>query len=709
MAGSLSVRQKNAEAARQRRIDALKVERRRANEAATANVGKLGSGIASIPKRVVNYIKSSSPSSVARDVKGIARSTYDAAVEDPNAFAEDAVFSPLAAIRDFGDVRETARKLRAQGRNAEAEKMEAMAGTAVLSAVPILGRPAGVATRKAIKAAEKTAIKGAKKGAFDLRSKGYNTAKVGDTTVEYAVGPSGVEVSKVFTPPEARGQGSARAAMQSLVEAADREGLQLNLTPDPLDAATSKTKLQGFYSSLGFTPNKGRNKDFATRAAMLRTPQQSQDVKGAMKVEPKPRKAKYQPVEPVEKPHPELADVEFPSGSGKGGAFAIERKVPIVGRRPFIAQSPGGYSRLAGGLPANQVTVESKPFVDMPERQFLDPHDLVKEFRAIVPFIGDKLRGGEDIISIAGRPQEGYARAHSGPDFARQQMGAGGREVWASGPSVISALDRMALEGQEKFGGPVAGVYTTMGPEALDQTTAMMEQIGRQIAAGGASPKDVRAFDDAIRTASRKDDEAIPDFVGFANDPMEAIRQLNDVKNVSMGQRRTLTQMMNAKPWLEAGLPDIGANRAGLTIPELLYAPEGTSGYAISALEPGKGALPDEAVSLAHPNYLKKLGGTYLGGFEVGVPRELAWSKLYGHPEMQKYEQFRQLGYLFGRPPKEIRADFGHDPRIQPIDEQWADQIAEYIDAVKKYGEEPYASGGLAVRKKKKSFAAKAK
>jgi hypothetical protein len=442
--------------------------------------------------------------------------------------------------------------------------------------------------------------------------------------------------------------------------------------------------------------------DAATKTATKKA------TKKAAKGEPKPRKAKYQPVEPVEKPHPELADVEFPSGSGKGGAFAIERKVPIVGRRPFIAQSPGGYSRLAGGLPANQVTVESKPFVEMPERQFLDPHDLVKEFRSIVPFIGDKLRGGEDIITIAGRPQEGYSRAHSGPDFARQQMGAGGREVWASGPSVISGLDRMALEGQEKFGGPVAGVYTTMGPEALDQTTAMMEQIGRQIAAGGASPRDVRAFDEAIRTASRKDDEAIPDFVGFANDPMEAIRQLNDVKNVSMGQRRTLTQMMNAKPWLEAGLPDIGANRAGLTIPELLYAPEGTSGFAISALEPGKGALPDEAISLAHPNYLKKLGGTYLGGFEVGVPRELVWSKLYGHPEMQKYEQFRQLGYLFGRPPKEIRADFGHDPRIQPIDEQWADQIAEYINAVKKYGEEPYASGGLAVRKKK-SFAAKAK
>jgi hypothetical protein len=163
MAGSLSVRKKNAEAAQKRRFEAKQAERRRANEAATANTGKLGSGIASIPGRVVKYIKTSSPSSVGRDVKGIARATYEAATEDPNAFIEDAIFSPLAAIRDFGDVRETARKLRAQGRDAEAEKMEAMAGTAILSAVPILGRPAGVATRKAIKAAEKTAVKGATK------------------------------------------------------------------------------------------------------------------------------------------------------------------------------------------------------------------------------------------------------------------------------------------------------------------------------------------------------------------------------------------------------------------------------------------------------------------------------------------------------------------------------------------------------------------
>lgn len=421
------------------------------------------------------------------------------------------------------------------------------------------------------------------------------------------------------------------------------------------------------------------------------------------------KRTKYQPVEPVAEPHPELEDVTFPEGSGRGGTFAVENKVPIVGRRPFIAQSPGGYSRLAGGLPANQVTVETAPFLEMPARQFIDPHELVKDFRSIIPFIGDKLRGGEDILSVAGRPQEGAARAFSGPDFARQQIAAGGNEVWASGPSVISAIDRMAKDAQDRFGGRVAGVYTAMGPEGADQTTTMMDLIGRQIAAGDISQSDKQAFDNFIRNASRKDDEPIPNFVGFANDPMAAIEQLNDINNITMGQRRTLTQAMNAKPWLEAGFPDIGANRAAATIPDLLYAPEGTSGYMISALEPGKGALPDEAVSMRHPNYAKKLGGTYIGGFEVGVPRELVWSQLYNRPEMKRYEPFRQLSYLFGRAPKEIRADLGFDPRIQPINEEWADQIAEYIDAVKKYGAEPYATGGLAARKGRPSFAAKAR
>lgn len=185
MAGSLEVRQRNAAAERKRRFAARQAELRRNNAGATQNLSALGSGIASIPGRVFDYFKTSTPSGVMRDVKDIAKSTYNAAVEDPNAFAEDAIFSPLAAIRDFGDVRAMAQKLRAQGRNAEAAKMEALAGTAVLSALPILGKPAGTVVRDAVKTAEKTAVKGAVKAAEKkaVKTAASSTKKAPDITV----------------------------------------------------------------------------------------------------------------------------------------------------------------------------------------------------------------------------------------------------------------------------------------------------------------------------------------------------------------------------------------------------------------------------------------------------------------------------------------------------------------------------------------------
>lgn len=190
MAGSLSVREKNARAARQRRVEELKAERRRVNSQVGSNLSALGKGIATIPGRTVNYFRSSTPSSVASDVGNIFRSTYQAAKENPIGFGEDAVLSPFAAFRDFGDVRDTARRLRAQGRDAEASKMEAMAGTALLGAIPIAGRLAGTTARGAIKGATKAATPSVKvtpkaKAASEMKV----TPKTKDSPAVVAVKP----------------------------------------------------------------------------------------------------------------------------------------------------------------------------------------------------------------------------------------------------------------------------------------------------------------------------------------------------------------------------------------------------------------------------------------------------------------------------------------------------------------------------------------
>lgn len=103
---------------------------------------------------------------------------------------------------------------------------------------------------------------------------GFKTLKVDHTTVDYGVSGDGrrMEINMVKTPPAARGQGSARAALTQLLAEADKRGMQVVLTAEPMDKKTSKAKLEAFYKSLGFVPNKGRSKDFTTMAGMVREP-----------------------------------------------------------------------------------------------------------------------------------------------------------------------------------------------------------------------------------------------------------------------------------------------------------------------------------------------------------------------------------------------------------------------------------------------------
>ena len=103
---------------------------------------------------------------------------------------------------------------------------------------------------------------------------GSRESKIGDTTITYGVNPKTkyADVILVKTPESKRGEGSARHAMQQMVNEADANGYTLSLTADPMGKGVSKPKLIAFYKSLGFKENTGRNKDFAVMAGMIRPP-----------------------------------------------------------------------------------------------------------------------------------------------------------------------------------------------------------------------------------------------------------------------------------------------------------------------------------------------------------------------------------------------------------------------------------------------------
>lgn len=84
------------------------------------------------------------------------------------------------------------------------------------------------------------------------------------------------ELSRIVIPSDRRQTGLGSEVMQQLCDYADRHGLAIALTPDPV-YGSSKTRLTQFYRRFGFVPNKGRNKDFRVMESMIR-PERSREV-----------------------------------------------------------------------------------------------------------------------------------------------------------------------------------------------------------------------------------------------------------------------------------------------------------------------------------------------------------------------------------------------------------------------------------------------
>ena len=79
-------------------------------------------------------------------------------------------------------------------------------------------------------------------------------------------------LNKILIHPEHRQRGYADEVMKLLFEYANRNKKIIALTPDNVWGA-SVEKLKKWYKSLGFTLNKGRNKDFKVRELMIKQPE----------------------------------------------------------------------------------------------------------------------------------------------------------------------------------------------------------------------------------------------------------------------------------------------------------------------------------------------------------------------------------------------------------------------------------------------------
>jgi predicted GNAT family N-acyltransferase len=81
-----------------------------------------------------------------------------------------------------------------------------------------------------------------------------------------------ITLSEIVIPKEHRGKGLGTNKMKELLSFAKENNQRVLLTPSTDFGATSKKRLEKFYSNLGFKKNAGRNRDFTTRETMIWEP-----------------------------------------------------------------------------------------------------------------------------------------------------------------------------------------------------------------------------------------------------------------------------------------------------------------------------------------------------------------------------------------------------------------------------------------------------
>ena len=148
-----------------------------------------------------------------------------------------------------------------------------------------------------------------------------------------------IDLDLVVVPKAVRKAGTGTAFMQALTQLADAHGRRITLTPalrDPRVGTTSRARLKRFYKRFGFVENKGRNKDFTTRALMYR------------RAQPRGQRA-LRTVYQVEIEYPE--DEEAYQGSGDYVTQRAEGTLPVAtllglkgarGEHHLFDQSPTG-------------------------------------------------------------------------------------------------------------------------------------------------------------------------------------------------------------------------------------------------------------------------------------------------------------------------------------------------------------------------------
>jgi len=276
--------------------------------------------------------------------------------------------------------------------------------------------------------------------------------------------------------------------------------------------------------------------------------------------------------------------------------------------------------------------------------------------------------------------------------------------VWGNAAGHSAAFDNKIKEIEDQ-GKEAFGIFTPMGPRAVDSAHHMFDALMAQIPSSGADKDVLREFDQSLKEGKHlpNDIRSKPKQFQAHLDALENWPGLENAKeasefarNLSGKHRGMIVQHMEKAAWRKKGLPEVGVTRAAITDPELLGVGGNKIGHRIVKLSssPGKGSVR----KFEHNTYPTYTGGEYV----MDVPTV---QRHYATPDVVdriiSNPDYLSKGFVV-HPYSEDKAGrdtsrqlYEMQKQMQPVNQRMLDSVMMGLENQEKYG---FKKGGT-VRK----------
>jgi ADP-Ribosyltransferase in polyvalent proteins len=296
-------------------------------------------------------------------------------------------------------------------------------------------------------------------------------------------------------------------------------------------------------------------------------------------------------------------------------------------------------------------TTIDNPNVVMPAKTIITPEDL--QGGAGVPLIGDRAATGQILTHVNGIELERPVYLTGGGKYMmanRHPTDPEKSSAWESGKTVVGALHNR-IEDAYKYAPDVYGIYVPGSHTQVDFNAMLSNGLLGQMHASEIAPESIALFDKEMTKLAKK-----TPYAGL-NDRDKLYEQLNKKENGAL--RKKFVKLMNSAKFQKLGFPDVAATRKAISEKELHEVPLGHGGSYIARMTEGHKIIQDPL----HPSdYPLSMGGDYMGGFEVPMPRQ------------DIFTNHAQLRRELGTKPAGDQRSLEFVKPIQYFDQEWVDK-----------------------------------